>query len=350
MLLVGCQEHLWRLEQVRYPSYVPSPTIGDAGLSEGAGLAEMEYAALRPIRPLDAGAKALGCDPSRRRGDGQRRCSADERDHWSATVLGIPGLHAGDWTGDAISRGDLQGVAPLEEVMGFLRAFALMVMTLVACSRPSGDLSGHVFLLMQSGDVKRAGGIEVLIVSATEGFMQEWNGIVKAYVEERKRLDAERKTAEGAEAKTKAEYDEAFQTGLKAMHYPGEEPLTLPGRKLPERAREKREQPTKKSDQAREKWTEATMRKMRALRNPLDLQRDYSLRAWSLITKQPARRVQADVNGRYEAKGLPTGKAYLAAKYEVFATVHHWFVPVEVKPGAQTLDLSNANLSWPFNG
>lgn len=56
------------------------------------------------------------------------------------------------------------------------------------------------------------------------------------------------------------------------------------------------------------------------------------------------------MNGHYEAKGLPTGKAYLAAKYEVFATVHRWFVPVEVNPGAQTFDLSNANLSWPFNG
>ena len=46
-----------------------------------------------------------------------------------------------------------------------------------ACSG-SGDVSGNIFLTMKSGDVKRAAGIQVILVPATEQFESDWKKLV----------------------------------------------------------------------------------------------------------------------------------------------------------------------------
>ncbi len=62
--------------------------------------------------------------------------------------------------------------------------------------------------------------------------------------------------------------------------------------------------------------------------------------------------------GRFEFRGVPAGRYYLFASAEVpialtsylhFARIY-WWVPVVVKPGAQTADLTMNNTGeWPFN-
>jgi hypothetical protein len=57
---------------------------------------------------------------------------------------------------------------------------------------------------------------------------------------------------------------------------------------------------------------------------------------------------RADASGRYEFRGVKPGRYYVFTGYRVFDNEVYWMVPVEIKSGKQTLDLSNANTDWPF--
>ncbi len=46
---------------------------------------------------------------------------------------------------------------------------------------------------------------------------------------------------------------------------------------------------------------------------------------------------------------LTPGAYYLHAAHQVFDNQARWWVPIQVKPGAQVMDLSNSNAGWPFS-
>jgi hypothetical protein len=59
--------------------------------------------------------------------------------------------------------------------------------------------------------------------------------------------------------------------------------------------------------------------------------------------------VLTDERGHYVLAGLPTGKAYLFARFTVGSRTLVWFRPVQVRSGVQQVDLTEANSGgWPF--
>ena len=67
-----------------------------------------------------------------------------------------------------------------------------------------------------------------------------------------------------------------------------------------------------------------------------------------IIAKYQSRIVRTDVNGHFEVRNVSPSKIYLFAEHKVFSNRLYWFVAAEVKRGAQKVDLSGSNLSWPF--
>ena len=75
----------------------------------------------------------------------------------------------------------------------------------------------------------------------------------------------------------------------------------------------------------------------------------HGVLAEALLDKHKAQQVQTDASGHYVLAGLPAGKIYLHARFVVGNQTFTWFRPVEVRRGAQQVDLTQANSSgWPF--
>jgi hypothetical protein len=165
------------------------------------------------------------------------------------------------------------------------------------CSR-SGDLSGNVFVTMKSGDVKRAAGIQVVLVHATDQFQGDWKKLVGEFTAEYKKADA------------------GYQDANKAMR---ESYSTYAGEKSME-------------------WAKYVDRVVDT----------YRARAKELIAKTQMTSGTTDVNGGYAFQDIPAGRYFLFVEYQVFDNQFYWMTPVEVNSRSQKLDLSNGNQGWPF--
>jgi hypothetical protein len=69
----------------------------------------------------------------------------------------------------------------------------------------------------------------------------------------------------------------------------------------------------------------------------------------ALLDRHKAQQAQTDADGHYVLPGLPAGKVHLYAQFVVASQTFTWFRPVQVRRGAQQVDLTQANSSgWPF--
>jgi hypothetical protein len=57
---------------------------------------------------------------------------------------------------------------------------ALLLIVCAACSRKT-DVSGDVYVIMKSGDVKRGAGVEVVMVAASPDFEKEWAAEIERF-------------------------------------------------------------------------------------------------------------------------------------------------------------------------
>ncbi len=208
------------------------------------------------------------------------------------------------------------------------------LLVISACSR-SGTVHGDIFVQTQAGDVKRGARISVAVVPSTEAFERDWAATVEAF---------------------RADVSPALQAQKAAEHSADQARLAW-GQALAARSGavsrgNRRARYRGFFGQERQRWEEvraADALLFQAKRRVWEITLQYDLRAGSLLEKYRAQIVQSDETGRYLATGLPVGKAYVYARFVVGSQHLIWFRPVEVRVGAQALDLTGANAGgWPF--
>jgi len=186
----------------------------------------------------------------------------------------------------------------------------LLCLLAVAVSADADSrLSGDVFLTMQSGDVKRAADLQVVVVPASPEFMNEWEQVQTAYEQE--------------VAPVVSEYD-GLQTQYKSL--------------APADTRDLR------GSLQRNQLAIQLLNQMRELAHSrwVPIQDRYTKAAFDAIAKHTTATTRTDVNGHFDIASLPSGKYFVYASYSVFRTLTYWMVPVDVQVESK-LSLSNSN-------
>ena len=199
------------------------------------------------------------------------------------------------------------------------------VLIMAACSR-SGSLYGDVFVHAPAGDVKRAARTNVRVIPSTQAFERDWARAVAAFQEELKAF-------RHAESEAAFSADQARLAWTKALAARrGKYPRTL--------ARE------------RDLWNQVRAAEdvlFKARKRLWDVALKHEVSAESLVEKYRTQLVQTDENGHYVLPGLPVGKANLYVRFPVGSRDVVWFRPVQVRVGAERVDLTDANKGgWPF--
>jgi hypothetical protein len=195
----------------------------------------------------------------------------------------------------------------------------------LACSRRA-EVSGDVYVTVKSGDVKRGADVEVLLVPQTDVVDSAWKQeLVQFAIDYAPPIVAELEADARAEAiKVQKEPDEV----LVRQKWADAEILERWNKELLE-------------EQA------AAYVHTREVASRLDFFVQRRKRAWDLLAKHAALRARTDVNGHFVVRGVPDGKYYLCAAYEVLESF--WMVPIDVKAASSKSDLSNGNEGWAFD-
>lgn len=192
---------------------------------------------------------------------------------------------------------------------------------LAACSRP-GDLSGEFYYTTRGGDVKRLADHEILLVKATPEFEAAWKEVVTRFKEAYEPANTEYEEASRREGEARLVY---YRSLSDSYYRRGHDEAQA----VAQRAREQR-------DEVVGTWRS---------------------RALQVITASKVAQTRTNAAGRFEFRGVAPSRYYLFATAEVPMSLLsslefvrlHWWVPVELRSGAQTVDLTMNNIGeWPL--
>jgi hypothetical protein len=208
------------------------------------------------------------------------------------------------------------------------------VLVLAACSR-SGTIFGDIFVQTPSGDVKRAARIEVRAVPSTKAFEREWAIAIAAFQAELEPVLQRQKAAASSAEEAKLEWDKA-----------------LAARNATVSRGIRRNRSRGPSPRVQELWKQmraADDALFQAKKRVWEVAVKHGTLGEALLDRHKAQQVQTDADGHYVLPGLPAGKVHLYAQFVVGSQTFTWFRPVQVRRGAQQVDLTQANSGgWPF--
>jgi len=184
----------------------------------------------------------------------------------------------------------------------------------------AGSLMGDVFVTMK-GDVKRAAGVEVLIVSEATQFDQEFERLQNEYEESIKPVVAEYESLDAREESLRLRREGAY----------------TPGTPVDRQIEDTRRRLTLSQQSA--ELVGHMMRLGRVRWRPL--QEAYTRAVIQLVEQRATARVPTDVNGHFEIT-LPSGRYYLFCRYQLAEQTMYWLVPAHVQDNTPAkISLSN---------
>ena len=196
-----------------------------------------------------------------------------------------------------------------------------------ACSR-SGSLYGDVVVQAPAGAGNPAARLSVRLILATAAFERDWAAALARFREE---LAPARRAAQEAAS-------EADQARLAWDRVVG--------------APRGRRRDAGMAARERELWRQlqaAERRQTQARRREWEVAQRHGLLGAALLEQHTAQEVQTDGAGHYVFAALPAGPAYLYARVTQGARTLVWFHGVQVRAGAQQVDLTEASSrDWPF--
>lgn len=187
-----------------------------------------------------------------------------------------------------------------------------------------GKLSGTVYVTMQSGDVKKAAGIEVYLLTVEQPesllreIMQKKLDSTLALGAVYKEMDWPLEDAEYSHKMLKAYEDRANKYASDSF--------------AKEMVPKYRDEFLDKSKQL-----EPFKAKIKAI------EMEHNKKMGELLFSGKNNKVQTDVNGVYELQGLKRGKYLLLARYKVFDNKITWLTVAEIKERENKLDLTTNN-------
>jgi hypothetical protein len=199
-----------------------------------------------------------------------------------------------------------------------------------------GQLSGDVFVTMQSGDVKRGADVPIALVTVTEQFESDWNKLVEEFKSEYGRADADFQRARQAFLRASDQFAKAAAAGA------GEDGSAyVPDTPAWKKREQKFKDATQANDNAKKRWFAAG-------ETATAVTTRYQAVARQKIAGAQPRLARTDVNGHYAFTDVPAGQYRVFAEYRVFKNTLRWMVAAEVKSGPNRIDLTNSNAGWPF--
>jgi hypothetical protein len=216
----------------------------------------------------------------------------------------------------------------LKAPVGSLPWVAVACLAMGACSN-GANLSGDVFITTSSGDVKRGGDVEVVLVAATDEFAGKWKLLIEEF--------------RVAYEKAAARYEEAV---ARERHGSNEEHKALLGAMKPGLDTKEFYRYMALSRE-RGVLLDRTLEEKRRARAVVA---DYTGRGMSLLRDAAQRRVRTNVDGHYELKDVGYGKYLLAAEYVIGGTTYRWTHEITVEQRTVKADLTASNSNWPIQG
>jgi hypothetical protein len=219
---------------------------------------------------------------------------------------------------------------------GVAGVWLVLLFAAAGCSR-SGALSGDVVVRTAAGERMRGARIGVQIVTSTDTFEREWADAIALFRQEVAPAAAAQKAAEQRAEQARLAWTRALTARGKDRARGGQWTLSL--------------RDTNAAG-SQELWrgvraTEGLV--FQARKRVEEIVRTHDAQAVTLLDKHATQRVQTDETGRYVLVKIPSGKAYLAARFRADKAQFVWFIPVQVQGGAQQLDLTEQNQGgWPF--
>lgn len=188
-----------------------------------------------------------------------------------------------------------------------------------AANTGTGSLSGDVFVLMKSGDVKRGADVEVhLVADVVTG---PWAQAVERFKREDEEARAALKREQASWDAQRAADMEQLRADLRAGRRPKSTEDMMQGYGSVNSA-------ASRVDQIRDRA-------------------DGDLRG--VIANHTVKTSRTDINGHFEFATIPVGRYYLVSFHQVFDNRLFWMVPTEIRSGAHKPDLSSSNSGqWPF--
>ncbi len=225
--------------------------------------------------------------------------------------------------------GARKSVARMPAAAGGIFLFTLFLLS--ACSR-TGGLLGEVTARSPSGDVVRGSRIHVRLIPSTEAFERDWAQAIASFRQEVTPALGEQKSAEHKAEEARLAWDHALTAGSKTGAKSRRFRSSAPAQRL---------------------WTDVRATEalaFHARKRVREIVRKHEDEAETLLDKYATQRVQTDQNGHYALVKIPAGKANIYARFQEKDATFTWFVPIQVKPGVQSLDLTQENQggAWPF--
>lgn len=165
-----------------------------------------------------------------------------------------------------------------------------------------GKVTGNVFATMQSGDVKRAAGTEIILMKDNGSLISDYEQIKQTCREEiRPLFDSYMKVSkEISDVLTPGRYNHGSFMELEAEK--------IKRQKMYEEAKDR------------------CFTKIRAL-----------------FASNMFQKANTDVNGYYTFSNIPFGKFYVFSQFEVFSNKLEWLEPIDLNSNEAKLDLTNSN-------
>lgn len=188
--------------------------------------------------------------------------------------------------------------------IGIILVILIPIVYFLLAYMTHGKLSGNVYLTMKSGDVKKAAGIEILLLKVKDAdkFKEE---IAKANLEALASIAPLLKQATEAKEMADIYYDlyKSYSGSKKFEEY------------------------------------EDIIGKIKTIWG------DYNTKVHNLFNPKVIKKAQTDVDGFYQFSRIKHGKYLVYAHFRVFDENIDWLFPVEVNQRENKLDLTNSNVN-----
>ena len=206
-----------------------------------------------------------------------------------------------------------------------------ILFVLSGCSRPGG-LSGDVAVRTASGEVIRGSRIYVRLIPSTEAFERDWAQAIAVFRQDVAPAVEEQKVANHKAEEARLAWDQALTAGSKAG---------AKGRRF------------RSSAPAQRLWRDVRATEsaaFQAKKRVWEIIGKHEEQAETLLDAHATQRVQTDQTGHYALVKIPAGKVYIYARFRERNTTFTWLVPIQVKSGIQSQDLTqdNQGTAWPF--
>jgi hypothetical protein len=225
--------------------------------------------------------------------------------------------------------------------------------TILAGCGGSGELSGNLFLATEGGQPKRGADVEVLLVPVTGPLQSELAQLESDYGRD---IAPVKQAYEEAKRTADSLYKELMSSQRVLSPSASDSGSIEQARKDALARLEQLRRDASARASARDSWLQASRFAIEQAMKVDEVRSRYRERVVSLFRQHGARSTRTGVDGAYVFNDVPSGTVLVFAQWNTreligtswFDVPHVWLLPIEVKRGANRLDLSGSNSGGAF--